>query len=234
VGALLKDSGRMVMSGMRFACLIMVVAVAALGCANGRPKPVTCAVIGGIAGGVGGGYVGAGRDTGSDWDAAAGGAAAGGILVGAAGYYLCKLAQVEEPPPPPPPPPPPVVEEPPPPVVEEVVAERIVLRGVHFDFDKSDIRPDAAVILDEAASMLSGRPDISVRVQGHTDATGPEAYNEGLSERRAASVREYLVDKGIAASRLTSAGFGESQPMATNDTREGRALNRRVELQVLE
>jgi len=141
------------------------------------------------------------------------------------------LAQKEEPPrrkPPPPPPPPPAPPEP------EPVAERIVLRGVNFDFDQSEIRPDAAVILDEAASMLSGRPDVVVRVEGHTDATGPEAYNQGLSERRAASVRKYLVGNGIAASRLTSAGFGESQPMATNDTREGRALNRRVELQVLE
>jgi len=219
------------MSGKRFACLIMVVAVAALGCANGRPKPLTCAVIGGLAGGVGGGYAGAGLDSGSDWDAAAGGAAVGGVVLGAAGYYLCKLVQVEEPPPPPPPPP--VVEEEVV-VVGEVVAERIVLRGVNFDFDKSEIRPDAAVILDEAASMLSGRPDVAVRVEGYTDATGPEAYNQGLSERRAASVRKYLVGNGIAASRLTSAGFGESQPIGTNDTREGRALNRRVELQVLE
>ena len=221
------------MSGKRFACLIMVVAVAALGCANGRPKPLTCAVIGGLAGGVGGGFGGAKLDNGSDWDAAAGGAAVGGIVLGAAGYYLCKLVQVEEPPPPPPPPPPPVVEEEVV-VVEEVVAERIVLRGVNFDFDKWEIRPDAAVVLDQAASMLSGRPDIAVRVEGHTDATGPEAYNQGLSERRAASVRKYLADHGIAASRLTSAGFGESQPIAANDTREGRALNRQVELKVLE
>jgi len=221
------------MSGKRFACLIMVVAVAALGCANGRPKPLTCAVIGGIAGGVGGGFGGAKLDNGSDWDAAAGGAAVGGIVLGAAGYYLCKLVQVEEQPPPPPPAEP-VVEEPLPPVVEEVVAERIVLRGVNFDFDKWEIRPDAAVVLDQAASMLSGRPDIAVRVEGHTDATGPEAYNQGLSERRAASVRKYLADHGIAASRLTSAGFGESQPIAANDTREGRALNRQVELKVLE
>jgi outer membrane protein OmpA-like peptidoglycan-associated protein len=105
---------------------------------------------------------------------------------------------------------------------------------VNFDFDESAIRPDASVILDEAVSILSGRPDINVRVAGHTDATGPDAYNQGLSERRAASVRSYMVDRGIAASRLESAGFGESQPMATNDTSEGRALNRRVELQVLE
>ena len=116
----------------------------------------------------------------------------------------------------------------------EVVAERIVLRGVNFDFDKAEIRPDAAVILDEVVSILSGKPDVQVRIEGHTDSTGPEDYNQGLSERRADSVRTYLVEQGIAEAQLTSVGFGESKPISTNDTREGRALNRRVELQVLE
>jgi len=217
------------MTGKRFACLILVLAVAALGCANGRPKPVTCAVIGGLAGGGAGATVGLKTDSGSDWDAATGGAAVGGVALGVAGYYLCKMMQVEEAPPPAPAPPPAAVE--PPPVV---VAEKIVLRGVNFDFDKSGIRPDAAVILDEAVSMLSGAPDKQIRIEGHTCSMGPDAYNQGLSERRAASVRKYLADHGIAASRLSSIGFGESNPIASNDTREGRALNRRVELQVLE
>jgi OOP family OmpA-OmpF porin len=159
--------------------------------------------------------------------------AAGAVVGSVAGWYLCKMAQKEEPPrkakPAPPPPPPP-----PPPPEAEVVQERIVLRGVNFDFDKSEIRPDASVILDEAASILSGKPDVRVRIEGHTDATGPEAYNQGLSERRADSVRTYLVEHGIAEAQLTSVGFGESNPISTNDTREGRALNRRVELQVLE
>jgi len=223
------------MSGKRFACLIMVVAVAALGCANGRPAPLACAIAGQVALG------GTGAALPDETAARVGLGVAGAVIGSVAGWYLCKLAQKEEEPrrkpsPPPPPPPPPPEPEP--------VAERIVLRGVNFDFDKSkirpdaavilEIRPDAAVILDEAASMLSGRSDVVVRVQGHTDATGPEAYNQSLSEQRAASVRKYLVEHGIAASRLTSAGLGESQPIATNDTREGRALNRRVELQVLE
>jgi outer membrane protein OmpA-like peptidoglycan-associated protein len=215
----------MAMSGKRFACLIMVVAVAALGCANGRPAPLACAIAGQVALG------GTGAALPDETAARVGLGVAGAVIGSVAGWYLCKLAQKEEEPrrkpsPPPPPPPPPPEPEP--------VAERIVLRGVNFDFDKSEIRPDAAVILDEAASMLSGRQDVVVRVQGHTDATGPEAYNQSLSEQRAASVRKYLVNNGIAASRLTSAGLGESQPIATNDTREGRALNRRVELQVLE
>jgi OOP family OmpA-OmpF porin len=223
----------MAMIGKRLACLTVAIAVAALGCANGRPKPMTCAVIGGVAGGTGGGFLGAARDTGSDWDAATAGAAVGGIALGVAGYYICRAMQVEEAPPPAPPAPV-AEEEVAPVVVETVVAEKIVLRGVNFDFDKSEIRPDAAVILDEAVSILSGKPDTQVRVEGHTCSMGPDAYNQGLSERRAASVRRYLVDHGIVGSRLTSVGFGESSPIATNDTREGRALNRRVELQVLE
>ena len=216
------------MRGKRFACLILVVAMAALGCANGRPKPLACAIAGQLA--LGGAGVAAG-----DSNAQRIGYGAAGAVVGSvAGWYLCKMAQKEKPPPkrkPAPPPPPPAPEaaaEP------EAVQERIVLRGVNFDFDKSEIRPDASVILEEAASILSGKPDVQVRVEGHTDATGPEAYNQGLSERRADSVRTYLVEHGIAEAQLTSVGFGESNPISTNDTREGRALNRRVELQVLE
>jgi outer membrane protein OmpA-like peptidoglycan-associated protein len=105
---------------------------------------------------------------------------------------------------------------------------------VQFDLDKADIRPDAAVILDEAASLLSANPGTQVAVGGHTDSSGSDAYNQSLSERRAASVRDYLASKGVDASRLSTAGFGESQPVADNATAEGRALNRRVELSVKE
>jgi OOP family OmpA-OmpF porin len=119
--------------------------------------------------------------------------------------------------------------------MEPPVAEKVILRGVNFDFDKDVIRADAAVILDEAASILTeNHSGASVRIEGHADWTGPDAYNQGLSERRASSVRKYLVSHGVDASRLTTAGFGESRPIASNDTREGRALNRRVELQVEE
>jgi OOP family OmpA-OmpF porin len=215
------------MRGKRFACLILVVAMAALGCANGRPAPLACALVGQV--GLGAAGVAAG-----DSNAQKIGYGAAGVVVGSlAGWYLCKLAQKKEEPKPKPKAaaPPPAAEPAPAP---EPVQERIVLRGVNFDFDKSEIRPDASVILEEAASILSGKPDVQVRVEGYTDATGPEAYNQGLSERRANSVRTYLVEHGIAEAQLTSVGFGESNPIATNDTREGRALNRRVELQVSE
>ena len=71
-------------------------------------------------------------------------------------------------------------------------------------------------------------------IEGHTDWIGTDAYNQGLSERRANSVMDYLVDHGVAASRLSTTGFGESRPIASNQNREGRALNRRVELHVQE
>jgi OOP family OmpA-OmpF porin len=109
---------------------------------------------------------------------------------------------------------------------------------VNFDFDKSEIRPDAAVALNEAVSLagdlLEQCSAKRISIEGHTDSTGPDAYNQGLSERRAASVRQYLIDKGLDGSRLTATGFGESQPVGSNETREGRALNRRVDLRMVE
>jgi len=126
----------------------------------------------------------------------------------------------------PPPPPPPVAVAPPPPPVKK----KIVLRGVNFDFDKSNIRPDAVPILDEAARTLKEAGDVTVAVDGYTDAIGTVEYNERLSMRRATAVEQYLENEGVAASRMTVHGFGKSNPVATNETAEGRAQNRRVEL----
>jgi outer membrane protein OmpA-like peptidoglycan-associated protein len=133
--------------------------------------------------------------------------------------------------PPPPPPPPPVAQVPPPP--PPPTKEKIVLRGVHFDFNKYNIRPDARAILDEAVRILKERPDIAISIEGHTDGIGSDAYNMKLSNRRAHAVKTYLVDHGIAAKRIVSVeGFGKRQPVASNATAEGRAQNRRVELHV--
>jgi len=164
------------------------------------------------------------------------------------------------PPPPEPPPPAPAAPPPPPPNPDldgdGVLNERdkcpntrpgavvdldgceveavISLEGVHFDFDKATLRPEAIVILNNAAGLLTTQERVVVEVAGHTDSVGSDAYNQGLSERRANAVRDYLVSKGIKASRLTARGYGESQPVATNDTDEGRQANRRVELIVLD
>jgi len=108
----------------------------------------------------------------------------------------------------------------------------VILEGVNFEFDSARLRPDAITILDEAVTVLDRRTDIGVDVVGYTDSTGPAKYNQGLSERRAKSVYDYFVSKGIAADRLTTKGYGEERPVASNATREGRAKNRRVELVV--
>ena len=133
----------------------------------------------------------------------------------------------------PPAPPAPVAQVPPPPPPPAApMKKKIVLRGVNFDFDKSNIRADAVPILEQACKTLKAEPSIDVSCQGHTDSVGTEAYNQGLSERRADSVRNWLVKCGIPASRLTAKGFGEANPVASNDTAEGRAQNRRTELVV--
>jgi OOP family OmpA-OmpF porin len=108
------------------------------------------------------------------------------------------------------------------------------LRGVNFAFDKADIRLEDEVLLDEASRMLEMCGSKRVRIEGHTDSTGPEAYNQGLSQRRAQSVTNYLVGKGIASDRLQAVGRGEGEPVASNATREGRALNRRVDFEFLQ
>ncbi len=110
----------------------------------------------------------------------------------------------------------------------------ISLENVHFDFDKATLRPEAIAILNDAAALLKTHERVVVEVAGHTDSRGTDQYNQGLSERRANAVRDYLVGQGVTASRLTARGYGEAQPVATNDTDAGRQLNRRVELIVLD
>lgn len=106
----------------------------------------------------------------------------------------------------------------------------LTLEGVNFDNDKATLRPEAMVILDQAAETLKEWGDVKVEVAGHTDSSASDAYNLQLSERRANAVRDYLISKGVAAERLTAKGYGESMPVADNSTAEGRFKNRRVEL----
>jgi len=99
---------------------------------------------------------------------------------------------------------------------------------VDFGFDNATISEAYAPLFDNAIYVLKRNPSMTVELDGHTDSTGPAAYNLGLSERRAQAVKAHLVENGIAADRLTIKGFGETQPIASNDTAEGRAENRRV------
>lgn len=110
------------------------------------------------------------------------------------------------------------------------VPRRLVLEGVNFDFDKATLRPADREVIDKNAAELKEWGDIKVEVSGHTDSIGSDRYNKGLSLRRADTVRSYLISKGIAPDRLIAKGYGESQPLASNDTEEGRFQNRRVEL----
>ncbi len=99
---------------------------------------------------------------------------------------------------------------------------------IDFGFNDTTITPEYAPLFDNAIYVLKRNPGITVELDGHTDSTGPEAYNQGLSIRRAQAVKDHLVSNGIAADRLTVKGFGEADPIASNDTRAGRAKNRRV------
>ncbi len=109
--------------------------------------------------------------------------------------------------------------------------EAVVLEGVNFKHDSAKLTDSAKTVLDGVAETLRARPDMHVTIVGHTDSQGTDAYNMGLSQRRAESVRAYLVSKGVNASNLSARGDGESKPIADNKTAEGRAKNRRVELQ---
>jgi outer membrane protein OmpA-like peptidoglycan-associated protein len=155
-----------------------------------------------------------GTDTALDW----------GIGLGLAFTFAAPQAAMAAPPPPaaapaPPPPPPPT-------------KEKIILRGVNFDFDKAVIRSDARPILDQAVETLKEHGAIAITVEGHTDSVGTDEYNQRLSVRRATAVRDYLGGHGIDASRMSVVGQGESKPVASNKTSDGRAQNRRVELLV--
>ncbi|MFA7273614.1 MAG: thrombospondin type 3 repeat-containing protein [Crocinitomicaceae bacterium] len=106
------------------------------------------------------------------------------------------------------------------------------LKGVQFETAKAIIKPVSFGILDNVASIMKDNPTYNLDINGHTDNQGDDAKNMTLSQERAASVKAYLVSKGIEASRMESYGFGETQPKATNDTAPGRAENRRVEFKV--
>ncbi|EIT68280.1 OmpA family protein [Hydrocarboniphaga effusa] len=112
--------------------------------------------------------------------------------------------------------------------------DTIVLQGVTFEFNQARLTANAKTILDGVADALTARAEIRVEVGGHTDSRGSDSYNQKLSENRAQSVMQYLIGKGIDAGRMSAKGYGESHPVADNETDDGRELNRRVELKIVE
>lgn len=109
---------------------------------------------------------------------------------------------------------------------------RVVLHDINFEFNKATLTAAAKSSLDKISEGLRGQPTMSLLIEGHTDAVGSDAYNLKLSKQRAASVKAYMVESGIVASRIETTGMGESQPVASNQTDDGRAENRRVEFKV--
>jgi OOP family OmpA-OmpF porin len=117
--------------------------------------------------------------------------------------------------------------------------ESIVLNNVFFKFDSDELVSDSKTELNKLFTLLSNNPTIKVEIQGHSDSKGNDNYNLNLSQKRAESVRKYLIKKGIKETRVTAVGYGEKKPIAKNensdgtDNEEGRALNRRIELKIL-
>lgn len=113
------------------------------------------------------------------------------------------------------------------------IGQVVRLNNVFFDFDKSTLRPESFVELDRVVTLLAENPAIEIEMSAHTDNRGSDDYNFKLSDSRARSVMEYILSKGIATSRIISQGYGETKPVASNDTDENRQLNRRVEFKIL-
>ncbi len=115
------------------------------------------------------------------------------------------------------------------PVVAEIEV-KLILKGVTFENNSADLTPSSRTTLDEVVESLRAHPSVTIEIQGHTDSKGTAEYNKTLSEKRAATVRDYFISERISPARLAVSGFGEAQPIADNGTAAGRAQNRRVEL----
>jgi OOP family OmpA-OmpF porin len=148
--------------------------------------------------------------------------------------FCAKPVVASAPVPEPVPEPAPVVVPPPAPAPKPVIIEKgRQTLNVEFDFDKSTIKKGYDQDIDNLAGVMKQYPDLNVVIEGHTDSLGSDAYNEKLSQERADAVKNYMVEEnGIDANRIKAIGFGEKQPVASNDTSEGRAQNRRVEAAV--
>lgn len=207
--------------------LPLAAAVAVTGCTTTNPQTgetqrsstKTGAGIGAAVGAVAGALSGDGSS--SRRDRAAIGAAAGAAIGGGVGYYMDRQ--------------------------EEQLRERLQGSGigverqgdnivlnmpssVTFGFDSSELTSDARMALNDASAVMREYPETRITVAGHTDSSGAEDYNQRLSERRAQAVGNYLAQGGVARQRISMVGYGESQPVASNDSEQDRAQNRRVEI----
>ncbi|MDC6405616.1 MULTISPECIES: OmpA family protein [Maribacter] len=202
--------------------LAMVMSCSTVKNANKTQKGAAIGAAGGaVIGGVIGNNVGSGNNT-------ALGAILGAAIGGAAGGYIGNRMdrQAER------------IEEEIPGAEVKRVGEGINVTfneeaGVYFDTNKSDVKGTSAATLDKLAGIFKEYPKSNILVEGHTDSAGSDEYNMKLSEQRATSVTSYLVAKGIDPSRFTTKWYGENQPVGDNNTVEGKAQNRRVELAIV-
>ncbi|HYD52418.1 MAG TPA: OmpA family protein [Gemmatimonadaceae bacterium] len=198
--------------------LAATIAASLTGCA-GMSQKERGAVIGGATGAAAGAVIG--RATGSTARGAIIGAAVGGAAGAIIGHQMDQQAkEIDQ-------------------NVEGATVSRVgegiavaFESGLLFDYDSDVIKSTAASNLRSFAQNLDKYPNTDIMIVGHTDAQGSDSYNQSLSERRAASARNYLVAQGVPSSRIRIAGRGESEPIASNDTAEGQALNRRVEIAI--
>jgi len=117
--------------------------------------------------------------------------------------------------------------------IKAISEDRLVLIGVNFAFDKSDLLPESFPVLDKAVDLLNDKSGVDVEIEGYCDYIGTEEYNQVLSVERAKTVKAYLVSKGINENRLTTIGYGKSNPIADNETVDGRAMNRRIVFRII-
>ncbi|MBE0618936.1 MAG: OmpA family protein [Proteobacteria bacterium] len=210
----------------RILCAGMAAALGLAGCAAMETKTGKGAAVGTAAGAAVGAGLGQaiGKNTKSTLIGAAIGAAAGGLTGAAVGNYMDKqeqamrdaLAQSEAAS-----------------VKREMDVLSVTFKGdVSFDVNSATLKPGALDEINRVAAVLNQYPQSTILVAGHTDSSGAEDFNQKLSERRAEAVKTALVGQGVAPGRVTTVGYGESKPIATNDTPEGRQLNRRVEIRI--
>lgn len=193
--------------------------VGTFGCSS-MSKKEKGAIIGGATGAVLGGLLG--KKAGNTAVGAIAGAAVGGAAGAIIGDYMDKQAEEMES------------------ELEGATVERIgegiavtFGSGILFDVNKYDLRPEAREELTKLAGILAKYEDTDLVVEGHTDSDGTEAYNQTLSENRASSVKRYLVAQNVASARMTTVGYGEMQPIASNETPEGKQANRRVHVIIM-
>ncbi|MFP4476152.1 MAG: OmpA family protein [Desulfatibacillaceae bacterium] len=206
---------------LRIVAIVLVLGLAALGCANqqgGHSKTTKGTAIGTAAGAALGAAIGSAQ--GEVGKGAAIGGLAGAAIGAGVGYKLDQqakeLSQIPN-------------------TQVERQPDRVVVtmdNSILFETNSSSLTGSAQQTLNKVAEVMVKYPETQIIIKGHTDSTGSEQYNQQLSERRAGMVKNYLVAEGVPSHRITAIGFGESVPVASNDTASGRAANRRVEIEV--